>query len=185
MPYIYIGKRNFFLGKRLWEIAGNLKNFGEGRILVRSAFERYPEVSYVKIIRAEPLMDEENLFGRVLVEKVFRGKSFGEFDLSKTAYKNDFKLIPKDEEEFYLSRTMKAEDVEKLKKPLPEFIQFPPLLREMISKQEKNPNPLLRAVYNCSPNNTVHVEPGKICNNKQIENAKASHLYENLNHNLQ
>lgn len=125
--------------------------------------------------------------------------------MSKTAYKNDFKLIPKDEEEFYLSRTMKAEDVEKLKKPLPEFIQFPPLLRvmkcyllcvetiliiflltqEMISKQEKNPNPLLRAVYNCSPNNTVHVEPGKICNNKQIENAKASHLYENLNHNLQ
>jgi small subunit ribosomal protein S34 len=62
MPYIYIGKRNFFLGKRLWEIAGNLKNFGEGRILVRSAFERYPEVSYVKIIRAEPLMDEVLLF---------------------------------------------------------------------------------------------------------------------------
>ena len=46
------------MGKRLWEIVGNLKNFGEGRILVRSKFERYPEVSYVKIIRAEPLMDE-------------------------------------------------------------------------------------------------------------------------------
>jgi len=149
---------------------------------------------------------QENLFGRVIVEKVFRGKSFGEFDLSKTAYKNDFKLIPKDEEEFYLSRTMKAEDIEKLKKPLPEFIQFPPLLRvmrflllfvyqiliifffksqEMISKREKDPNPLLRAVYNCSPNNTVHVEPGKICKKTSIENAKAPHLYENLNLNLQ
>ena len=58
MPYVYVGKRNFFLGKRLWEIVGNLKNFGEGRILVRSKIERYPEVSYVKIIRAEPLMDE-------------------------------------------------------------------------------------------------------------------------------
>lgn len=60
MPYVYIGKRNFYFGKRLWEIVGNLKNFGEGRLLVRSKFERYPEVSYVKIIRAEPLMDEVN-----------------------------------------------------------------------------------------------------------------------------
>lgn len=76
---------------------------------------------------------QENLFGRVIVEKVFRGRSIGEFDLSKTAYKNDFKLVPKDEEEFYLSRTMKAEEVEKLKKKLPEFIEFPPLLQVRMS----------------------------------------------------
>jgi hypothetical protein len=37
--------------------------------------------------------------------------------------------VPKDEEEFYLSRTMKQEEIEKMKKQLPEFIQFPPLLR--------------------------------------------------------
>lgn len=66
------------------------------------------------------------------MEKVFRGISHGEFDLSKTAYKNDFKLVPKDEEDFYLSRTTKAEQTEKLKKPLPEFIEFPPLLRVSI-----------------------------------------------------
>lgn len=72
---------------------------------------------------------QENLFGRVLVEQVFRGKSYGDFDLSKTAYKNDFKLVPKDEEEFYLSQTMKAKDLEKIKKPLPEFVEFPPLLK--------------------------------------------------------
>ncbi|KAK4022400.1 uncharacterized protein LOC116919017 [Daphnia magna] len=181
MPYVYIGKRNFYFGKRLWEIVGNLKNFGEGRLLVRSKFERYPEVSYVKIIRAEPLMDEENLFGRVLVEKVFRGRHYGEYDLSKTAYKNDFKLVPRDEEEFYLSRTMKAEELEKLKKSLPEFIQFPPLLKEMISKQENNPNPLLKAVYNLGPNNsTVFIQPGAVCNKTKIENSKAPHLYENL-----
>lgn len=65
----------------------------------------------------------------MLVEKVFRGRHYGEYDLSKTAYKNDFKLVPRDEEEFYLSRTMKAEELEKLKKSLPEFIQFPPLLK--------------------------------------------------------
>lgn len=58
MPYVFVGKRNFYIGKTLWEILGNLKNFGIGRILVRSKFERYPEVSYVKILRVEPLMDE-------------------------------------------------------------------------------------------------------------------------------
>ncbi len=61
MPYVYIGRRNFYLGKTLWEIVGNLKNFGVGRILVRSKFERYPEVSFVRILRAEPLMDEVNM----------------------------------------------------------------------------------------------------------------------------
>lgn len=61
MPYVFVGKRNYFFGKRLWEIVGNLKNFGVGRILVRSKFERYPEVSYVRIIRAEPLMDDVSM----------------------------------------------------------------------------------------------------------------------------
>ena len=61
IPYVYIGRRNFYLGKTLWEIVGNLKNFGVGRILVRSKFERYPEVSFVRILRAEPLMDEVNM----------------------------------------------------------------------------------------------------------------------------
>lgn len=60
MPYVFVGKRNFYLGKTVWEILGNLKNFGIGRMLVRSKFERYPEVSYVKILRVEPLMDEVN-----------------------------------------------------------------------------------------------------------------------------
>ena len=58
MPYVYVGKRNFFLGKTLWEIVGNLQNFGVGRMLVRSKFERYPEVTYYRIVKANPLMDE-------------------------------------------------------------------------------------------------------------------------------
>jgi hypothetical protein len=56
----------------------------------------------------------------------------------------------------------------------------------MLSKQENEPNPLLRAVYNFSPNNTeAVVVPGTICKKKQIENAIAPHLYENVNLNLQ
>ena len=62
MPYVYVGKRNFYIGKTLWEIVGNLRNFGVGRILVRSKFERYPEVTYFRIVRADPLMDEVMAF---------------------------------------------------------------------------------------------------------------------------
>ena len=58
--------------------------------------------------------------------------------------------------------------------------------QEMISKQDKDANPLLKAVYNMSPNNTeISIEPGSVCKKKQIENPKAPHLYENLNLNLQ
>ena len=58
MPYVYIGRRNFYVGKTLWEILGNLRDFGVGRMLVRSNYERYPEPTYYRILRAEPLMDE-------------------------------------------------------------------------------------------------------------------------------
>ncbi len=63
------------------------------------------------------------------VDKVFRGRSYGEYELSKTAYKNDFKLVPKDEEEFYTSKVLAPEVVESMKKPVPEFFEFPPLLK--------------------------------------------------------
>lgn len=60
MPYKYIGRTTDFRGKSLWEILGNLKNFGVGRILVRSRFERYPEPSYIKVLKVETLPQPEN-----------------------------------------------------------------------------------------------------------------------------
>lgn len=59
MPYKYIGKTTDFKGKTLWEILGNLKNLGRGRIVVRSRFERYPEPSYLKILDVETLAEPE------------------------------------------------------------------------------------------------------------------------------
>lgn len=60
MPYKYIGKTTDFRGKSLWEIVGNLKNFGKGRIVVRSRFERYSEPSYLKILDVETFAEPEN-----------------------------------------------------------------------------------------------------------------------------
>ena len=54
----YIGRTNDFKGKTLWEIVGNLKNFGKNRVVVRSMFERYPEKSYLRILNVEAVPNE-------------------------------------------------------------------------------------------------------------------------------
>lgn len=55
MPIKLIGRRTDFRGKTLWEVLGNLKNFGVGRIVARNMFQRYPEPSYIKIMKVEAL----------------------------------------------------------------------------------------------------------------------------------
>ncbi len=51
----YIGRTCDFKGKSLWEIVGNLKNHGVGRVVVRQMFQRYPEPSYMKIVKVEAM----------------------------------------------------------------------------------------------------------------------------------
>ncbi len=54
-------------------------------------------------------------------------------------------------------------------------------MQEMISKQEKKPDPLLRAVYQTGPNNKfVFVEPGSVSRRTPLDGTKAPRLYENL-----
>lgn len=53
----YVGKKSEYAGKTLWEILGNLKNFGVGRIILRnSQAKRYSEPCYMKIleVHAQP-----------------------------------------------------------------------------------------------------------------------------------
>lgn len=60
MPYKYIGRTTDFKGKTLWEIVGNLKNFGVGRYVTRNMFaERYPEPTYMKILKVETLPEPQ------------------------------------------------------------------------------------------------------------------------------
>lgn len=53
----YVGKTTPFMGKTLWEIIGNLKDFGVGRIVVRhTQVERYKEPCFMRIleVNAQP-----------------------------------------------------------------------------------------------------------------------------------
>lgn len=51
MPIKLIGRTTDFKGKPLWEILGNLKNFGVGRLVIRNRFQRYPEPCYMRILK--------------------------------------------------------------------------------------------------------------------------------------
>lgn len=49
----FVGRTNNFSGKTLWEIVGSLKNFGVGRVVIRNTFQRYPEPTYMRILKVE------------------------------------------------------------------------------------------------------------------------------------
>ena len=59
MPRVFIGRTHDLYGKSLWELLCNLKDFGAGRVVKRTKFNRrYPEASWYRIISAQPEMDE-------------------------------------------------------------------------------------------------------------------------------
>lgn len=58
----YIGRTHSLKGKPLWEILGNLKNNGIGRMVIRSTQQRYPEASYMKILKVAALPDTSKHF---------------------------------------------------------------------------------------------------------------------------
>ncbi|PSN53237.1 hypothetical protein C0J52_07983 [Blattella germanica] len=131
MPIKYVGRTTDFKGKTLWEIVGNLKNFGVGRVVVRSIFERYPEPSYLKICKVEALANEDPRKVRIWAEKVFRGRKYKNIvQVCSVSYKPDYRLLHKDEEEAYC-KTDTIVPLEKTK-ILPQTIPFPPLLKELI-----------------------------------------------------
>ncbi|KAJ9598689.1 hypothetical protein L9F63_010638 [Diploptera punctata] len=112
-------------------ILGNLKNFGVGRIVVRSVFERYPEPSYLKIHKVQALANEDPRKVRIWAEKVFRGRKYPKLvEVCNVSYKADYRLLHKDEESGYC----KADNVIPLEKDkiLPKMLPFPPLLKEMV-----------------------------------------------------
>lgn len=85
---------------------------------------------------------------RVHVEKMFRGKS-ELLTIESASYKWDYRLIPKDEEEKYLSSK-----VEQSITVLPKTMDFPPVLRELLIREAKArgetdiKEPRLDIVYN-------------------------------------
>ncbi|KAL9699498.1 hypothetical protein quinque_002939 [Culex quinquefasciatus] len=132
----YIGRTTDFKGKTLWEIVGNLKNFGVGRVVVRSMFERYPEPSFMRIVKVDALPNEETRKVKVTVEKTFRGRKYPKLvEIDSVSYKADYRLLHKHEEEAYCQGQARAEKI------IPSEIDLPPLLREFVQRETGKVDP--------------------------------------------
>lgn len=161
----YVGRTTDFKGKTLWEIVGSLKNQGIGRYIKRSVFQRYPEPSFMKIVKVETCPDEERRRVRVWVEKTFRGCTLPKLtEIYRTSYKTDYQLVPRNDEknllrsmEQYNNRTVEI---------LPNTIEMPPLMKKFIVKdhERKGLDPLkdfvMPITYNHSPNRIHKIAKG-------------------------
>ncbi|XP_069953721.1 small ribosomal subunit protein mS34 isoform X2 [Cherax quadricarinatus] len=152
---------------QLWEIVGLLKDFGVGRMVVRSRFERYPEPTFYRIVSAQPEMDngdphkdEDNMRGKILVERVFRGKNCGVANISKAAYKTDFRLIHKHEEAKYLEAYQRCVNTSRERKIFPRTMEMPPLLK-FVAKREGHASDVLQIKMANKNNNSRVAEEGE------------------------
>jgi len=154
----YIGRTTDFRGKTLWEIVGNLKDYGVGRIIIRNMFQRYEEPCYMKIVKvdaqpqpSEPLKDRHV---DIWVEKVFRGVKYpNPVNMLNVSYKTDYRLIPKDQETQLTSRPLKNLNEVKDQKLMPQSMDLPPLLHRLVSKETGNPRPQITVIINKTDEN--------------------------------
>lgn len=197
MPYEIYGKTSFQHGKTLWEIVGNLKNYGVGRVVVRNQFRRYPEPSWYRIVKVEAVPPEGKIqvvppvidMGevrrvRALVDNVFRGTYRGREWLSWITYKPDFSLIPKEEEESFTK--LKQGELPQPYEPTRKYSDtgsFPPLFRELIIQemkakgQYKGEEPKLPFVFK-SP--VIVAKDGQPISMDALSATTCPRLYENI-----
>lgn len=87
------------------------------------------------------------------MERTFRGKTFPKLvEVYSTSYKTDYQLIPKSEEANVCRPWKEPEE-----KVLPQHIEFPPLFRELITRETGQQNPQLKLKVKQHTNNTVRV----------------------------
>lgn len=133
---VYIGKKDVLVGKRVFEILANLKNFGIGRILQRNFFKhQYPiEPTFYRINAVDPQMDEELSFGRVWVEEVYRGKKYPYLTQIKP-WHPDYTLVPKNEEPDFEKFPVLGVDKSDIT-VLPATFKVPPLMAEFLNRRQ-------------------------------------------------
>ncbi|CAL8109510.1 unnamed protein product [Orchesella dallaii] len=144
MPYRYFGRTNQHFGRPLWEIVMNLKNFGRGRLIMRSKYaEDCPDApSYYKIVAVHPHILEypENFKGNIYVEEVFRGRKRSEvIDIGTQAEWADYQLIQKDQEGPILKKVEEFMADPKNHEPIirPKTAPLPPIWKLLLAR-EKN-----------------------------------------------
>lgn len=120
----YVGRESYFKGKTLFEIAANLKTC-KGRVVYRNKYLRYPEKTYCILEDVVPDLSNQNFkAGTASGIKVFRGARSDNVSPINTGMKQDWFLVPKEEQEEFC-------EIDKVHHPCskcPPTIQLPPLM---------------------------------------------------------
>lgn len=92
------------------------------------------ETSYYILTRIEADMNDEYLRrGEFYGKAVFRGSDYG--DVPLPGYKEDFQLVPKHMEKFFLEKTLPAGQKWREPTVVPKFTDLPPLMKEMLLQE--------------------------------------------------
>ncbi|XP_023301365.2 uncharacterized protein LOC111683519 [Lucilia cuprina] len=151
----YVGRKTDFKGKTLWEIVGDLKDYGVGRLVIRNMFQRYPEPCYFKILKVQTVDEQPDTARKVkvTVEKTWRGVTLPKpIEIYSTSYKPDYELVDKEDEHKFLQNTKKVSE-----KILSREVEFPPLLREFIEQETGKKNPMMKVHFKENDNKFVRL----------------------------
>jgi hypothetical protein len=84
------------------------------------------------------MTDEYLRNGSFHANVVFRGGHYGNMPIPGD--KEDFQLVPKEEEKYYLERTLPAGQKWRPPTVVPKFVELPPMLKEMLVEECKEKN---------------------------------------------
>lgn len=142
MPPIkyYYGKKTNFVGKTLFEILANLRNFGLGRMIIKhkEILDNPGTKSYYIVKKVEPILDESLERGVIHAEHICRGRRHPDLCIvDEETWHTDWQLVPRDEE--HLWRFKDDEIVLHVPSPDPEkseWMPVPPLMNEFLKRRQ-------------------------------------------------
>lgn len=138
MPTVhYYGKKTNFVGKTLFEILANLRNFGLNRMLIKQEeLLKYPgKPSYYIVKKVEPVLDETLQQGAIYAERIFKGARVpGLVFVDDESWHTDWQLIPKDQEGTY---RVDNPPIFQPAQPLNKQFKVPPLMDAFLKRHYK------------------------------------------------
>lgn len=143
MPSIhYYGRKTDLVGKTLFEILANIRNFGVGRMLIKQEelLKNPGQKCYYIVKKVEPVMDDKLQEGAIYAERVFRNAKVPELVfVDEESWHTDWQLIPRHEEHKY---QMRPEELVEHGHPstvtvLPRWMESPPLMDVFLRRHFK------------------------------------------------
>ena len=178
MPITYVGYPSIYKGKKLFEILRRLKNFGQGRIVYRGSEQEHPEPCFYRILLAQPEFDQGCVHGRVVCEKIFRGKKrLDPYNMSAGARAPDWKLVPKDEEDTFCRWDEIIDyDHKRDAEVKPSHANLPPLMEIYLQRLLKNYGREVEGHPFTKPLELSHMYRGEFQTEEKVEPHSMRHL---------